>query len=149
MRYLFDQSECDAMIARINKLTPDSNAVWGKMTVSQALTHMQKPLQVALGELEIPKSIMGMLFGKMAKKTLVNDKPFSKNLPTAPVFVVKNVPDFEKEKEKLIALIKKFQAAGPGGVTKKPHGFFGPMTEMEYSKSNWKHLDHHLRQFGV
>ena len=149
MRFLFDQSECDAMIARINKLSPESKALWGKMSVSQMLLHSQKPLRIAFGEENIKRNLFGILFGRIAKKTLVNDSPFGKNLPTAPSFVVKNQPDFATEKEKLIALIRRFQEGGPSVLSKKPHGFFGPMSEMDWSKSNWKHLDHHLRQFGV
>jgi hypothetical protein len=147
--YLFNKEECEKLIARINCLHPDSKALWDKMTVSQMLLHSQKPMQIAFGEATIKRNIFGMLFGRIAKKTLVNDSPFSKNLPTAPSFVVRDEPDFYAERDKLIALIRRFHTGGPGALSKKPHGFFGPMSTMDWAKSNWKHLDHHLRQFGV
>ena len=36
-----------------------------------------------------------------------------------------------------------------GVVTQDPHPFFGRMTGEEWDRLLWKHLDHHLRQFGV
>lgn len=148
-QYLFNKEECEKLIDRVNRLTPESKAVWGRMTVAQMLLHSQKPLQIAFGEAKIKRNLFGILFGRIAKKTLVNDSPFSKNLPTAPSFVVKDQPDFNAEREKLIALIRRFYTSGPEALSKEPHGFFGPMSTMDWAKSNWKHLDHHLRQFGV
>ena len=149
MTYLFDKAKSEAIIARINKLTPSSQALWGKMNVSQMLTHCQAPLQVAMGEHHLKKNLMGLLFGRLAKKKLVGDKPYSRNLPTAPSFLVKNERGFEQERAKLITIIERFTAGGPAVLIKTPHPFFGPLTVEEWDKSQWKHLDHHLQQFGV
>ena len=46
-------------------------------------------------------------------------------------------------------LIDRFAAAGPKGCTTHPHSFFGPLTPDEWAILMYKHLDHHLRQFGV
>ncbi len=35
------------------------------------------------------------------------------------------------------------------GLSKDPHPFFGNLNSEEWDTLNWKHLDHHLRQFGV
>jgi hypothetical protein len=149
MTYLFDKTRSGDIIARINKLTPVSTALWGKMNVSQMLAHCQAPLQVAIGEHELKRSIMGLLFGRLAKKKLVSDKPYSRSLPTAPSFVVKDERNFEEERSKLINIIEKFTAGGPDGLIRTPHPFFGPLTVEEWDKCQWKHLDHHLQQFGV
>jgi hypothetical protein len=53
------------------------------------------------------------------------------------------------EKEALLELVNKFYASGPAGITKFPHPFFGSFTPDQWGKSMYKHLDHHLRQFGV
>ncbi|HMT27658.1 MAG TPA: DUF1569 domain-containing protein [Bacteroidia bacterium] len=135
-----------SIIARINKLSPQSVALWGKMNVAQMMTHCQAQLRVAVGDEKLNHSIMGMLFGNWARKKLLEDKPFSKNLPTAPSFIVKNQPDFEEAKNKLIGLITRFNE---NSITKNPHPFFGKMTIEEWSTGTWKHLDHHLKQFGV
>lgn len=134
------------LIARINKLHAGSPALWGKMTVAQMLAHCQAQLRVALGDEKLKHSLLGKLLGGWAKKKLLEEKPFSKNLPTAPSFVIRHQPEFEKEKNNLIGMITRFNAST---ITKDPHPFFGKMTVEEWSSGTWKHLDHHLKQFGV
>lgn len=135
-----------ALIARINRLHPGSKALWGKMNVEQMMAHCQQQLRVAIGDLKLKQSLIGILFGRLARKKLLEDKPFSKNLPTAPQFIVKSTPEFESAKNNLIGLITRFDE---NTITKEPHPFFGKMSEKDWSEGTWKHLDHHLRQFGV
>jgi hypothetical protein len=106
-------------------------------------------LHVASGKVILKQSIIGKLFGKIAKRQLMRPEPFKKNMPTAPEFIVKKKPGFEAEKDKLINLIKSFSQNGHGGITKETHPFFGKMTMEEWDALQYKHLDHHLRQFGV
>jgi hypothetical protein len=84
----------------------------------------------------------------MAKKNIVSEQPFKHNLPTMNEARIKNDRDFETEKTALIECVKRF-TAGPDVLTKKPHPFFGPLTVDEWNTLQYKHLDHHLRQFGV
>ena len=134
------------VIARIEKLNQNSSALWGKMNAAQMMAHCQAQLRVALGDEKLPQSFIGKLFGWLAKKSLTEEKPFSKNLPTAPSFLVKNQPEFETERKKLVAMINRFNEAS---ITRDTHPFFGKLTLDEWSKGTWKHLDHHLKQFGV
>jgi|SRR5688572_5775483 len=143
---LFKPEVKASLISRINKLNASAQPQWGKMNVSQMMAHCQAQLRVALGDEKLQHSLLGKLIGKWAKKSLINEKPFSKNLPTAPSFVVKHQPEFEIEKNNLIGMITRFQTEA---VTTEPHPFFGKMTLDEWSKGTWKHLDHHLKQFGV
>jgi hypothetical protein len=149
MKSLFNPSECQNIIHRIGKLSPDSKSEWGKMNVAQMLAHCQAPLRVALGEQSLKRVLVGILFGGFARKQLVKPEPFKRRLPTAKEFIVADNRDFEKERAQLTALIEKFKNAGPEGLTEDPHPFFGRMTEQEWDVLQWKHLDHHLRQFGV
>jgi len=134
------------IIARINKLNASTPAQWGKMNVSQMMAHCQAQLRVALGDEKLKQTFLGLIFGRFVKKTLLEEKPFSKNLPTAPSFLVKQNPEFEIEKNKLVGMITRFTA---DTITKEPHPFFGKMNFDEWSMGTWKHLDHHLKQFGV
>ncbi len=102
-----------------------------------------------MGEHKLKRNLLGLLFGRLAKKALVGDKPYSRNLPTSPSFVVKDNKIFEEEKSKLIGIIQRFSGGGPEVLIKTPHPFFGPLTVEEWDKCQWKHLDHHLQQFGV
>jgi hypothetical protein len=149
MKLLFDEKESANIISRINKLTPDSRPNWGKMNVAQMLAHCQVPLDVAMGKQTLKRSLAGFLFGRLAKKSVVGDKPFKRNLPTAPTFIVRDERNFELEKTKLVELVQQFSTGGEQGLTKHPHPFFGTLTPDEWNKSQWKHLDHHLQQFGV
>lgn len=134
------------IIDRINKLTPESRAKWGKMTVGQMLAHLQMPMGIALGTKTIPRSFLGRLLGGLFKKQLYNDKPFKRNLPTAPSFKMTTAREFEEEKQKVIEVIRKFNEENLIDI---PHPVFGKMTKEQWGLSNWKHLDHHLQQFGV
>jgi len=148
MKSLFDPSVNKEMINRIQKLDAQKSPVWGKMTVAQMVTHAQKPFKVAFEELRLKRGLPGILFGGIARRQITKPKPFQKNLPTDKNFVIKNHPDFEAEKDNLIHYVEKFSKVGPKGITQKPHPFFGKMTTSEWDALMYKHLDHHLRQFG-
>lgn len=149
MKSLFNPSESQNIVQRIGRLTPDSKPAWGKMNVAQMLAHCQWPLGIAMGEKSVKRVLVGILFGGFARKQLVKPEPFKRGLPTAKEFVVTDLRDFENERSKLIAMVEKFSSGGPQGLTEDPHPFFGRMTEQEWDILQWKHLDHHLRQFGV
>ncbi|MCC7173148.1 MAG: DUF1569 domain-containing protein [Planctomycetes bacterium] len=153
MEDLFDRAQNVAMLARLDRLTAATPAQWGKMNAGQMLAHCQVALEVALGKRALKKNLIGTilsaLFAKAAKKKLLQPAPFDKNLPTAPDFKITDARTFATEHAKLRALIETFAQAGPAGLAKGPHPFFGPLTSPEWSALQWKHLDHHFRQFGV
>jgi hypothetical protein len=150
MESLFNKTGNQKLIERINLLNNASQAQWGKMNVSQMLKHCQAPLNVAFGELKLKRGLLAILFGGMIKKKLMKDeKPFDRNLPTDKSFIVADKKEFEKEKNELTGLIKRFAEKGPDGLTKDPHPFFGKLSGKEWDVLQWKHLDHHLRQFGA
>ena len=145
---LFDAAGRAGMLARLERLTPGATRQWGKMTAAQMLAHCQQPLRVATGELPLKRGLIGFLLGRLAKKKLLAPAPWKPGMPTAPEFKITDARDFAKEKAVLLALVKRFGEAGPAGLTKGPHPFFGPLTTDEWQTLQWKHLDHHLRQFG-
>ena len=149
MNSLFNPTENSQMIQRINKLTSSTQAQWGKMNVAQMLAHTHIALQSALGEVKIKRSFLGVLVGGMAKKKLLNDEPFKKNLPTDKRFVIADQRNFDQEKKSLVGAVQRFAQMGPNGLPQEPHPFFGKLSTQEWDKLMWKHLDHHLRQFGA
>ena len=148
MKSLFNPNDNKEILGRIDLLTADTKAEWGKMDVAKMVTHTQVPLKVAFEEVKLKRGLIGILFGRMALKQLSDDKPFKRNLPTDKNFIVTNDPDFEKEKNNLAALVQRF-GKSENSLTKEAHPFFGKMTVKEWDNLMWKHLDHHLRQFGV
>jgi hypothetical protein len=151
MKSLFNTSGNKEIIDRINKLTPTSKGLWGKMNVEQMLAHSRLPILAAYGAEKMSKrNLISFLFGKMAKKQFVtSDKPLSRNSPTDKKFIIANPGQFEKEKQLLIEAVTEFGKKGPDAITKEPHGFFGNLTPQEWDRLQYKHLDHHLSQFGV
>jgi hypothetical protein len=149
MKNLFETNAYNEILQRLDKLTPASQRQWGKMDVSQMMAHCSEPLYIALGDKQGKRTLMGFLFGKIAKKSIVGEQPFKRSLPTAKEFLVSGQKDFNAEKEKLKGLINRFYAAKDTMPAVSKHFFFGEMTAAEWSQSTYKHLDHHLQQFGV
>ena len=149
MKSLFNPEDNNELVQRIERLTPTSPAQWGKMNVAQMLSHLQEPIKIAFGEVKLKQSLVGVLFGRMAKKKMMKGDTLTKNLPTAPSFIRKDDRNFEKEKTQLVSYVKAFVTKGPDGLTKDTHPFFGKLTTTEWDVLGWKHIDHHLRQFGV
>lgn len=146
VKNLFDPLVKQDLINRINKLTAQSQRQWGKMDVAQMLAHCQMPLGVALGKHKLQGSFLIKLIGPFFKSQLYNSKPFKQNLPTDKSFKITDPKDFETEKQNLIQMISDFSEIKMSG---EPHPFFGKLTKEQWSKGTWKHLDHHLKQFGV
>jgi hypothetical protein len=151
MKNLFDATVANQVKARLKKLEPQSERHWGKMTAPQMLAHCSVSMQWAVGEVvpekgALPARLMGRLVKPMVFR---NEDPLRKNSPTAGSLIVSDERDLGKERERLSGLIDKFVVGGAAGCTKNPHSFFGKMTPEEWAILMYKHLDHHLRQFGV
>lgn len=146
MKSIFNPADNAEIIERIEKLRADSNAKWGKMNVSQMLLHCQKPIEVGTGKLEIKRTFIGFLFGKMVLKQL-SEKPFKQNLPTDKHFVINSEIEFEKAKNQLISYVRNFAEKGESAIVVNKHPFFGKMSTQQWDVLLWRHLDHHLTQF--
>jgi len=150
MNNLFKQSDVSDILSRIEKLTPNSQGQWGKMTVNQMLAHCNASLETAMG-LSFSKRLgfVGRFFGKLVKPKFFSEQPFPKNSTTDKSYIIRGNPDFDQEKAKVIRQIKMFSDGGPAKCTTAPHAFFGELTPEEWAIMQWKHFDHHLRQFGA
>jgi len=146
VKNLFDPGVKQEIVDRINKLTPESKALWGKMNVGQMLAHCQMPIGVAFGEHQLKGSFILKLIGPLFKSVLYNDKPYKRSLPTDKSFIMTGSKDFKQERDKLLEMIHHFSETK---MINEKHPAFGKLTKEQWSKATWKHLDHHLQQFGV
>ncbi len=119
------------------------------MNVSQMLAHCNVSMETAMGVNFIKRVFIGRIIGTLMKSKVLSEKPFGRNSPTDKSYIFPADLEFEAEKSKAIASIKKFHEGGPSKCTTHPHPFFGKFTPEEWAVFEWKHLDHHLRQFGV
>ncbi|CAN1560210.1 Protein of unknown function DUF1569 [Flavobacteriaceae bacterium] len=147
MNSIFDKAENEAIIARINSLTPDSKALWGKMTVDQMCKHCTSAINVAFDKQDVKVNFLMRFLGKMLKNKVFNSE-FGKNSPTAKEFVFTNQYDLEIAKKEFVESFNQF-AKGQQTIKVMDHPFWGKMTYEDWDKLMWKHVDHHLKQFGV
>ncbi len=150
MENIFNGQDKDEIVGRIEQLTQSTPALWGQMNVSQMLAHCCEGLKMTTGEIA-PKRVSFPIniLGKLLKNTVLGKGEFRKNSPTAAELKIGDTPDFEKEKARLIAEVNKLCTIGAAGIKQEVHPFFGKMTQMEWGRLNYKHLDHHLKQFGA
>jgi len=150
MKTMFNAACVGELKQRLDGLSPGSSRHWGKMDLDQMLAHCSKALEMAAGELRPRRVFVGRIIGRLIKRVIVsNDKPMHRDSPTAKELLVTEEHNFAAEKERLSMLIDRFVAAGPSGCTSHPHAFFGPLNPDEWGILMYKHLDHHLRQFGA
>ncbi len=150
MKTIFDKNIREQLISRIEQISEDDKAKWGKMNVFQMLKHITYWNGWIIGTEDhiYKQAFIGKVFGKIALKRMIKDeKPFDKNIPTSDQFKVKALKvDLELEKSKWISLINAYENYNN---PKFVHDFFGKMTKEQIGILVYKHTDHHLRQFGL
>lgn len=149
MKNLFEPAAATEIKNRIEQLQANSQKQWGKMTVAQMLAHCSASIEMAAGINIPPRSFIGRIFGKLAKRSMLSEAPVGRNMPTDKSLLMQGEKDFAKEKRRLIECVDQFSSGGAEKCITHPHSFFGPMTPQEWAVLSYKHLDHHLKQFGV
>lgn len=150
MKNIFDLKETNSIIERLGKLDAYAKPQWGKMSVDQMLAHCNVTYEM-IYETKHPKpnTFKRFMLKAVVKPYVVSDKPYKKNSRTAPEFVISDPKNFVEEKARLIDFINKTQNLGKAYFENKPSHSFGKLTANEWNNLFYKHLDHHLNQFGV
>lgn len=150
MKSIFDADACEEIKNRLENLSENAKANWGKMTIGQMLVHCSKPIELALGDIEVdkPNWLKRKIF-RLIAPTLYNDKPWRQGLPTAKEFVITSTANFNSEREKLKTKIEQISQSKENFEPNKEHPYFGIFTAQQWGQMQYKHLDHHLKQFGV
>jgi hypothetical protein len=150
MKNVFNANDSLEIINRINLLTPDTKGLWGKMSVAQMLAHCNVSYEMVYDTKHPrPNAFIRFILRLLVKNSVVNEKPYKKGSHTAPQFIIINDKDFEVEKKRLIDYIKETQVLGETYFNGKESHSFGALTTKEWNNLFYKHLDHHLSQFGV
>lgn len=150
MKNIFSKEVSQEITGRINQLTPESQPEWGKMDVAQMLAHCSVTYEMVYTD-KHPKAkgLKRLLLKAFVKRPVVSEKPYPKNSRTAPQFLITDPKVFETEKKRLIDFIIKTQELGENYFDGKESNSFGALTIIEWNNQFYKHLDHHLIQFGV
>lgn len=150
MSLIYDAKTLESFTQRIELLSPESQAKWGKMQVAEMLAHCSLVFEYNNGQRQAKVSpIMKFFLKPMMRKVIVGAEPYKQNSPTAPYFKVVKTEVFELEKARLIANLTKYSKDGATGATSREHVWLGPISAEDWSQAMTKHLDHHLGQFGV
>jgi hypothetical protein len=150
MNNLFQQDEVARVLERLDKLNIETKPLWGKMNVAQMLAHCNVTYELVFENFhKKPNFMVRFLLKLFVKNLVVNEVPFKKNTFTAPYFRVIEMKDFQIEKNRLIEYLNRTVELGEEYFEKKESFSFGPLTSVEWNNMFYKHLDHHLSQFGV
>lgn len=147
---IFTQETVSEIVDRINNLNADTKENWGKMNVAQMLAHCNVTYEMVYDDNHPkPNVILKFILTKLVKNKVVSEKPYPKNGKTAPQFLIKEDKDFDAEKLRLIDYIEKTKDLGVDHFDGKASHSFGDLKANEWNNMFYKHLDHHLNQFGV
>jgi hypothetical protein len=150
MKNVFNPADVAELTTRINKLTPQSTPEWGKMTVEKMLAHCNVSYEMVYTDKHPkPNVFMKLILKTLVKKLVVGPQSYKHNNPTAPAFLIKDERDFETEKKRLVDYLNQTQQLGEAHFDGKASHSFGKLTIGEWNTMFYKHLDHHLTQFGV
>ncbi|WP_243314584.1 DUF1569 domain-containing protein [Geothrix paludis] len=149
MNSLFNPADRDALARRFAELEPGAQRQWGKMDPAQMMKHCALALGDPLGDRPVKQLLLGKLITPFIRSQVFGEKPFRRNSPTDPIYVVSSPQDFEAERTRLATLIDRVVQRGAAKTEGRIHPFFGRLSGDQWGCLIYKHFDHHLRQFGV
>ena len=149
MKTIFDKDTHDELHERLSRLALDTERQWGTMSPAQMMEHTARTLEMATGKKPMQQAFLGKAIGWIFKRSFLSEKPFPQNSPTGPTLIIKDEPDFEMTRTRLKGLVTEFHALGESGTDGNIHGFFGSLSGKQWGETQYKHVDHHLRQFGL
>jgi hypothetical protein len=149
MPLVHDPSFRSSLVGRLRTLRPDQPRRWGKMSVDQMLWHVNSGLTMAMGKLDVTGvEFPSLPLPRGVVKFLVLNVPWPKGAPTLPPLRAEHAYDFEAERKRCLELIETVANTPIDGAWAK-HPTLGRMSGREISRLHAKHIDHHLKQFGV
>ena len=147
MPTLFDSAARGRILERLEQLTPTHTARWGKMNAAQMQVHLADQIRCAIGELSLKPQATPFRY-PIIKQLIVYCLPWPKGAPTAPELANPKTGNWAQERaelQRLIAVASQRGTQGPWAT----HPAFGDLTGRAWGVLMWRHLDHHLRQFGI
>lgn len=146
MHTLWNESDRTAVIARLGRLSPTATPQWGTLTAPKMVTHVTDALRAGFGELPVER-FPGPLQHWPLNALVIYVLPWPKGAPTAPELLARTPAEWQEGIAALTAAIDRFAARSPQD-TWVPHAAFGHINGKAWGRLQFRHLDHHLRQFG-
>ncbi|GAB3986295.1 hypothetical protein GCM10028807_03410 [Spirosoma daeguense] len=147
---IFTKTVSENIIQRINQLQTNTQPNWGKMNAPQMLAHCNVAYEMVYDNKHPkPNALVKLLLKAFAKRAVTGPASYKRNTKTAPVFLITNTRNFNAERKRLIDYIGRTQQLGEDYFDGKESHSFGRLNKDEWNNMFYKHLDHHLTQFGV
>ena len=152
MKTLANATDKEEILRRLRAIWPASQRRWGKMSVAEMICHSSDALKAAMGDL--PTKDVSNLFSRYGMKWA------ALLMPTRWPHGIQTVPECDPQRDgtrpvkmendlrKLEELLERFTQV-PRGYGFQAHPMFGEMTDSEWMRWGYLHMDHHLRQFGA
>jgi len=148
MKTMWDAANAQDIRERVARLTPERPRQWGRMSVQQMVCHLSESLKMAIGELDVAPKRLPIRYTPL-KQLIIYVAPFPKNAPTAPELTIAATPhSWADDLSTLRQLIDRF-ASHPADARWPEHPAFGRLSRRAWGVLAYRHMDHHLRQFGV
>jgi hypothetical protein len=146
MPSLRDAAVRKELVQRLQKLTPATKPKWGKLDAAHVLSHLGDTLAMSLGDISTVSMNRKAFHHFPLKHLFLYVLPFPKSVPTSPELLSSSPQEFESDRQRVIEFMNRLAAVTSGSGPEHP--FFGPLTNEEWNALQWKHIDHHMKQFG-
>jgi hypothetical protein len=147
MKTIFDDEARAALMARLARVTMESRPRWGKMNAEQMLAHLVEAMRMALGEFPTRPKRMVTRFPPF-RQLFVYWLPWPKGAPTARELLPSDRRSLDDSRREIVRLVQTISERAP--ATGWPdHPAFGKLSRRGWGVLGWRHIDHHLRQFGL
>ena len=147
MKNLLDSTARQELAERVALLTPEASPLWGQMSARAMMAHLVDALHMAMGDLEVEEKKLPIRFSPI-KQFIIYGPPFPKNSPTAPELLRRQADDWDGECASLRQTMDAWVARSESNPLPR-HPVFGKLSRRTWGALGYKHIDHHLRQFGV
>jgi hypothetical protein len=148
MKTMWEASRQREIRGRVARLSPEAPGAWGRMSAPQMVCHLADSLKMALGDLPVTHKKVPIRFPPL-KQLIVYVAPFPKGVPTAPELIARSPAAWQVDVAELQALVDRFVARGSEAVPWPDHPAFGKLSHRAWGVLVYRHMDHHLRQFGA
>lgn len=147
---LADSAARDALLRRIESLTPETPALWGRMCADEMLAHVVAGMRMAYGEFETKQYLTPFRYWPL-KYLFIYAVPFPRGARAPRELVTRNrvAPEWDANMTRLRELITRFPEHARETQEWAVHPIFGTLSGNAWGALGWRHLDHHLRQFGA
>lgn len=142
------------LFSSLEEATPDAKAHWGKMSAQQMIEHLGDFFDISSGKLKFDLITPAEQLPKY-REFLLSDKAFRENTK-APASIIGDepLPLRKASIEEASAALKQsvesfFIYYENGNATPTVHPVFGPLSFEDWILLHYKHVAHHLRQFGL